>query len=237
MTKELISIKQRFFPRAVPIGTTDMGWMLYEIKGADLRKGACSGSRNIRRHRLGYMDQILQLCERCDMKFSGRIWVKGIGTPINGTSIYTSSIQSIFSDFQNYLTMENDVGFVIADSRMKHQNTIVSHSIFTQKFKSTGDSYDRILELPAFAHSDNHAGLQIADTICSAIMTPIAIHTYCSGYVNSVHVRPLYSGIKTQMAHRCRALQHRYTNQDGRNRGGFIVSDSLGRRPGGLMFR
>lgn len=157
--------------------------------------------------------------------------------PINGTSIYTYSIQSIYTSFQNYLTKAEDIGFVIADSRLKQLNSQVAHSIFTQKFKGTGDSYDRIVELPAFSHSDNHAGLQIADTVCSAIVTPMAMHTYCTGYVFSAHVRPGYDKIQEMFSDRCRALQYRYTEASGRNKGGFVVSDGIGKRPGGLLFR
>ena len=39
-------------------------------------------------------------------------------------------------------------------------------------------SFPPNLGLPAFSHSDNHVGLQMIDAICSAIMTPIAVHTY-----------------------------------------------------------
>lgn len=237
LTERLLNLKQRFFPNLAPPGNTHMGWMLREVKGNDLRRDVCDPNRNVRRHHLGFMGEILKLCEECDAKIVGRIWVKGIGQPINSTSIYTYSIQAIYTDFQNYLTQQDDVGFVIADSRVKHLNTTVAHSIFTQKFKGTGDAYDRIIELPAFSHSDNHAGLQVADALCSAILTPIVVHTYCAGHVNSVHVRPGYVRVKDRFAAACRKLQHRYTEASGRDRGGMTVSDGIGGRPGGLMFR
>ncbi|MBZ0217513.1 MAG: DUF3800 domain-containing protein [Fimbriimonadaceae bacterium] len=156
---------------------------------------------------------------------------------VNGTAIYTSSLQCIYTYFQNYLAQQDDVGFVIVDSRLKHLNTPVAHSIFTQKFKGTGDAYDRIIELPAFSHSDNHAGLQLSDLICSAFMTPIAVHTYCTAHVTSLHVRPGYIRIKTPFAPRIRALQHRYAEASGVVRGGFVVSDGLGSRHGSQMFK
>ena len=114
-----------------------MGWMLHEVKGAYLRRDACDDSRNVRRHSLGYMGEILKLATECDAKISGRVWIKGIANPINSTSIYTYSVQQIYTDFQHYLSREDDVGFVIADSRLKHLNTPVAHSVFTQKFKGT----------------------------------------------------------------------------------------------------
>ena len=237
MTESLLDLMQRFFPNIAPLGSSHLDWIRKEVKGSDLRKDACEGGRNIKRHRKIYISNILGICEAIGAKLTGRIWIKGIGQPINGVSIYTFSIQSIYTDFQNYLTKTNDIGQVIVDSRLQHLNAGVAHSIFTQKFKGTGDSYDRIIELPAFSHSENHAGLQISDTICSAVMTPIAVNTYCAGYINSLHVRPGYGEIKNQFAPRCRALQHRYQEASGRDKGGFMVSDALGQRPGGLLFR
>jgi hypothetical protein len=132
---------------------------------------------------------------------------------------------------------QNDLGIVIVDSRVKRLNTQVAHSIFTQKFKSSGDLYDRIVELPTFAHSDNHAGLQIADHLCSAIITPIAIQTYCVGHVNNVHVRADYADIKTQYKDRIRAMQHRYQEANGRWRGGLTVSDAISQIGGSALFQ
>jgi Protein of unknown function (DUF3800) len=106
------------------------------------------------------------------------------------------SMQSIYNDFQNLLASDNDTGMVIVDSRVKHLNTPVAHAIFTRKFKSSGDNYDRILELPAFSHSENHAGLQLADKLSSALIFPLAVHSYCEGQIQSVHVRPPYADLK-----------------------------------------
>jgi len=237
LTNDLLKLKQRFFPNLAPSSTTHMGWMLKEIKGGDLRKDACEGGRNLRRHALGYLGEVVGLVERVGGRLVGRVWIKGIGAPLNGNSVYNYSIQSIYADFQDFLVKHNDYGTVIVDSRLKHLNTAVAHSIFTQKFKVTGDAYNRVIELPAFSHSDNHAGLQVADTLSSAVMAPMAIHTYCVGHVTNVHVRPRYAAIKDRFKVRCQALQHRYNGANGHTRGGYIVSDALAKRPGGLMFR
>jgi len=237
VTERILALKQRFFPKALPAVTKHMAWILHEIKGSDLRKSVCSDNRNERRHALGYLQEIMAICQSCDIRITGRIWIKAIGAPINGVSIYNYSIQSIYNDFQNYLAAENDLGFVVLDSRLKHLNTQVAHSIFTQKFKGTGDAYDRIIELPAFSHSENHAGLQICDTLCSAIVMPMAIQTYCTGHIQSVHVRPRYQSIKEKFGTEAKLLQHRYVEASGRARGGLVVSDGLGQRSGGLLFR
>lgn len=237
LTDAWLNLKQNLFPSLAPASTTHMGWILPEVKGSDLRKGACSSSRNERRHSFRVLDKTLSILEGADAKLTGRVWVKGIGQPLNGRSVYTFSVQSIYTDFQNYLTKENDIGVVILDGRLKHLNTPVAHSVFTQKFKGTGDSFDRIVELPAFSHSDNHAGIQITDVVCSGILTPMAVETYCSGHVTNVHVRAGYSDVKRVFSPRIRRLQHRYQEASGRPRGGFVVSDNLTARSGSELFR
>ncbi|UWR91263.1 DUF3800 domain-containing protein [Phaeobacter inhibens] len=237
LTTDLIELKQRFFPKLLPITATHLDWIKAEVKGSDLRKRVCSGSRSDTRHAFGVLDKTTTLIERAEAKLVGRVWVKGIGKEMKGIPVYTSSIQSIYSDFQRYLTETNDYGFVVADSRVQHLNTQVAHSIFTQKFKGTGDAYDRIIELPAFSHSDNHAGLQVSDLLASAFITPIAINTYCEGHLTSVHVRSKYHLIKDKYRTWLKGLQYRYKEASGRSRGGIIVSDSLSARPGGEMFR
>lgn len=237
LTIDLISLKQRFYPKVLPSSATHLDWIKAEIKGADVRKYASSGSRNESRHAFGVMDNVTQLIDTSDAKVVGRVWIKAVGTPVKGVAVYTSSIQSIYSDFQRFLDKTDDYGFVVADSRLKHLNTQVAHSIFTQKFKGTGDSYDRIVELPAFSHSDNHAGLQLADLVASAFVTPVAINTYCEGHIQSPHVRSNYRKIKDRYRTWIKSKQYRYDEASGRSRGGVVVSDALTKRPGGEMFR
>lgn len=237
LTSDLIGLKQRFYPNLVPNGATHLDWILKEIKGSDVRKYVCSASRNQSRHAIGVCDEVQTIFSKAEASIVGRIWVKQLAQPMNGVSVYTSSIQSIYSDFQSYLSTKNDFGFVVVDSRLKHLNTQVAHSIFTQKFKGTGDAYDRIVELPAFSHSDNHAGLQLSDLLASAFVTPIAIETYCAGRLNSPHVKPKYSLIKSRYKKWLRSAQFRYQEASGRTRGGLVVSDGLGQRPGGDLFR
>jgi hypothetical protein len=235
-TDRFIQLKERFYPHTRASNTQYLSAILEEIKGSELRKVACESNRQ-QRHVFGFLNGVLDICEDIQAKIIGRVWIKGIGQPFSGMAVYTSSIQALCSYFHDYLARENDLGIVIADSRLKHLNTQVAHSIFTQKFKSSGDLYDRIIELPTFAHSDNHAGLQIADAICSAILTPMAVHSYCSGHVTSMHVRPGYADIKANYAPRIKELQHRYQEVNGRWRGGITVSDSIGQKGGAFLFR
>lgn len=126
---------------------------------------------------------------------------------------------------------------MIADSRTPTTNAWVAHSIFTQKFKTAGDCYPRLLEMPTFGHSQNHAGIQIADLVSSALLFPMATRCYCYGHVQNVHVDRGFEVVAIRYGQRLQAMQHRYEDDRGRRIGGITVSDPLTRRPGGLLFR
>jgi len=236
-THDLLSLKQRFYPALVGKHPHYLGGILEEVKGAELRRQIARGNRNQRRHSFGFIDGLFRILKSADARVIGRVWVKGIAQPINGRSIYTYSIQSIYQAFQNYLIVEKDYGTVVLDSRWQGVNKDVAHSIFTQKFRAGGDAYDRIIDLPAFGHSINHAGLQLSDLLASAVLFPMATHTYCSGIVHSVHVDPGYGTIKARYKDDLRKIQYRYMEASGKKRGGITVSDQLSQKPGGELFR
>lgn len=234
LTERFLQLKQKFYPKKH--AEQYLSGILREIKGSEVRKRVCSANRNDRRHCLGYLGGGLRIVEDTSCKVVGRIWVKGPGQPFDGRSVYTSSVQRIFGYFQEYLRQNNDVGIVIADSRLKSLNSQVAHSIFTQKFKSSGDVYDRIVELPTFAHSDNHAGLQLADLLWSGVVWPMTIVSYCSGHIANVHVKPEYAQIKAAFSARVRALQFRYKEGSGKWQGGIVTSDAISQRNGAQLF-
>ncbi len=236
LTLEFLTLKTKYFP-GVARRQLHLDRILYEIKGSELRKKAASNGRRERTHAIGVLDKAIGLLKCYDVRLLGRAYVKGIGVPFNIRAVYTSSIQSLFDSFQEYLETQDDLGVFIVDSRTARDNTRVSHSIFTQKFKLSGDKFDRIIDLPTFAHSDNHAGLQLSDWVCSGILTPMTIETYCIGHVNNVHIRPGYAGVKNRFKDKIKSLQFRYQEANGRWRGGIVVSDSIAGRSGRLLFR
>ncbi|MEZ5881146.1 MAG: DUF3800 domain-containing protein [Nitratireductor sp.] len=234
-TAELLHIKGRYFP-----GKTTglhLDGILSEIKGSDIRKSACSKNRNKRRHTFGFVDRICDLVTKADAKLVGRLWVKEIGGAMNSRSIYTASVQRICEYFHRYLVDTDDEGFIVCDARLKHLNSQVAHSVFTQKFKATGDKFPRIIDLPTFGHSDNHACLQISDLILSALIFPIAAETYCVGNVTNTHIRPGYSRVKARYAGALKNMQYRFTDAAGRYTGGLVIADGIGKKPGSLMFK
>ena len=184
----------------------------------------------------GFLDHIVGLLERYDVRVVARIWIKARGRPFKGTAVYTSSIQGLCTYFEHYLTQCDTSGLCIADSRSKSKNLRVSHSIFTQKF-SADPNYEHLVELPTSGHSDNHAGLQLCDIVCSALLYPIACFAYYTGHVNNVHVQPSASRLRSRYGQQLKELQHRYYNVGARRYvGGVVVSDYLNRRSGALMF-
>jgi len=237
---KFIYLKRQFFLDAVLWDKRPpqqfLDWVLFEPKGSDLRKSIAEGRKRIRRHAHQFVDKTLSLIEEAEAKLIGRVWIKGVGVPFDGHSVYTASIQHLCRYFDNYLTRQNQYGLMIADNRTKDKNAKVSHSVFTQRFSSSGNPYSRLLELPVFGQSENHVGIQVCDLICSGIVFPIAVQTYCVGHVQSVHVRPGYEKIKEEFAERIKNLQHRFLSSDGKWRGGIVCSDGIAQRPGKLFF-
>ncbi len=237
LTRDFLNLKFRFFPRLSYPSSMPLDRILPEVKGAELRKNATRGDPKQRRHAIGFLDRIFGLLRHYEVRLVARIWVKGIGAKFDSTSVYTSSIQGICTYFEHHLTETNDTGLCIADSRNKFKNVRVSHSIFTQKFSLAVQRYERLTELPTFGHSENHAGLQLCDIVCSALLFPIACFAYCTGHVNNVHVQSRAGTLRDRYGQQLKALQYRYENLDtGRYDGGLVVSDAIGKENGSLMF-
>lgn len=240
-TRDFLALKERFFPGLRPQSGEFLDWIKSEIKGSDLRRIIREGNRDSRRQVIGFMDKGITLLEKYGARILGRIYIKGIGEPFNGTSVYSSAVQLLAKDFQKFLEEQNSTGLMILDSRNKPKNANVSHSLFTQKFKSSGDAYDRLLEMPLFVHSDNQAGIQVADLICSGMLFPMATYVYCMGFVNSVHVSYNYHKIRDMFGLRLKSMQYRYQDTDRNTgvlkwKGGIITADAINQQFGSVLF-
>jgi hypothetical protein len=237
LTSEFLRLKHRYFPNLPYPSTQSLDRILPEIKGPDLRSNATRGNARQQHHAIGFLDRLLGLLRQHDVKLVARIWIKGLGSPFHATPVYTSSIQGICAYFDHYLAQSDGVGICIADSRNKFKNVSVSHSIFTQKFSFAARRYQRLVELPTFGHSENHAGLQICDLVCSALFYPIACFAYCTGHVENVHVQPRAEVLRRRYGQQLRDFQYRYLDPTThRYTGGVVVSDAIGRQSGSLMF-
>lgn len=230
-TRDFLALKSNFNPsvhnRDIP---------MHEIKGSDLRRDIRRGNRNLRRRTFGFLDKSLDALDRYNAKLVSRIYVKQPGAGFDGKAVYTASVQQICHCFQRYLTTVGGRGIAIADSRTPGLNSIVSHSIFTQKFRAGGDPYPNILESPVFGHSENHAAIQLTDFLSSAMLFPAASNIYCAGHVNNVHVHPNDVMIKDRYAQRLKNLSYRF-HDGSRYRGGITVIDGIAQRKTSLLFR
>ena len=233
MTREFMNLKRRFNPGLFSGDAHDLDAILREVKGASLRKDLRSSNRNRRRAALGFLDGALDLLERTGVRLVGRVWVKPVGGPFKGREIYTSSAQAVAENFHRFLADRRARGIMVCDSRFAQANTQVAHSVFTRKFQAAGDSFPRLLDSPVFADSGNHAGIQLADLLCSAIVFPLAAQVYRPG---SPHAHPNYFRLRERYGGRLRRMRSRFQADSGRRRGGLVVSDPGGRH-GGFLFR
>lgn len=235
LTHEFIRAKQRF--RLAEEGSPMPDHILREIKGGDIRKNIRKGYRELQT--LLFLDAVLGLLDGCDAGLLGRVWIKNPMQDSEESAIYAFSVQNIARHLQHHLAGSDSTGLIICDSRSLSQNVGVAHGVFTQKFQKTGDALPDIVEVPLFCHSDNHAGIQLADLIASALLFPIACRTYCQDYDDTVYTHPAFDNLKERYGSRLMALQQRlrYCQPDGRWVGGLMVHDSVYGRSGSRMFR
>lgn len=235
LTQQFLALKARFNPALRKGCKHFLDVAKKEIKGSDLKGDIRTSARNRRRAVFGFVDSTLELLENNDAKLLARVYVKGPGLAFSGKAVYAAAMQALCVGFQRFLEERDSQGLIIADHRTPALNSVVSHSIFTQKFRVGGDPYARIMDMPTFGHSENHIPLQITDLLCSTILTPMAASAYCAGHITSVHVHPNDELIRKRYAQRVRALGYRYLDQ-GRQRGGITVHDAIGQRSAALLF-
>lgn len=242
ITNELIGLKERFFPNLLPQSGLRNDWLAVEIKGSGVRSQARSTSRNTRRFAYAFLQEIIKIYQKYNIQIVSRVFIKNIGQPFVGTSVYSSCIQQICRDFNSFLVLKNAKGIVIADSRNKPKNANVSHSVFTQiNSPASHQEYSKILEVPVFGHSDNHAGLQLADTLCSALLFPIATNRCCLNHMrNTTHCHEQHSTLISRYGSELKKMQYRYSKIEGDRThwyGGISLSDPINRYNASVFFK
>ncbi len=234
VTSGLLDAKRKFFPSLCP-RPYSLDDIQAEVKGSEVRKGLRSSARNDRRHSMRFLEGIVRSFESQRATIIGRIWIKEVGKTMQPSSSYAYAIQDMTRLFERFLAEKESLGSVICDSRMHNQNTMVSHSIFTQKFRSSGDPLSHIIDVPTFGSSQNHAGLQLADLAASSLLFPIAARVYCSHLWNDVHTSPFFDDVRVNFSNRLAALEYSF-KEGGSVRGGIVVSDKLRKLPSSFLF-
>lgn len=237
ITHDWIKLKGRFHPNIAKSGHGWLDAILKEVKGAKLRKGFRDGSsKRQRKQAVGMIDGTIQLLERYDAKILGRVWVKRLNTENDDMKIHASSLQFICGAFDAGLPSK-ERGMVVVDSQTYKHNHQLAHSVFTQRFAKE-PKHCGLVDMPVFGHSDNHAGLQIADLLCSAVLAPIACAVYAGSYESwNRHCGSDFLEIRERFGSRLGALTYQWTNPgNGSKRPSLIVSDPLGKRGSHLMW-
>ncbi len=196
-----------------------------------------SASRDKRRQASRFRSELLDLVDAHGCKVLGRVWVKEQGKSLKPDATYCYAVQDIAVHFSQYLQSQSSEGLLIADGRGHYLNVSTAHSVFTQKWRTAGDPYPSMAEVPLFAESDNHAGLQIADLVASSLVFPMAAAAYCAPRTGAVHSSRRYQEVRRSFGTRLKGLQYRYRDETGRWRGGLVVSDNVGQQSGSALFR
>ncbi len=231
LTADFMNLKRLFFPNELA-NAKNFDALLIEIKGSDditrvvRKRGAQSPAG---KRALLFLDSLLDLCIRHQVRLVGRAWIKEINQPMIDKSVYTVSAQSIAERFQEFLIQQQSQGVIIADNRDPKRNRYVAHSVFTQMHKKSGSAYPRLQETVVFGISDNHAGLQIADLITSAALLPLVSRNFLIGRFRNAHTHPSMHIIAQRVERKIKKLEFSYRHQYGMCRG-LTVSDPLDKK-------
>jgi hypothetical protein len=169
INRELISLKSAFLGDSQLQHAHDHGHeVVPEVKGKDLRLAA-DGER--REAAFTFIDGVFGLVKAHDTKLHGRVFIKVAGEESKGEEHYNRAVQLACTRFQERLDAIDHKGVVIIDNRHPHANEQVAHAIYLNKFRNEADHYPRIVDLPTFGQSQNHAGLQLADIMCELLVS------------------------------------------------------------------
>jgi hypothetical protein len=235
LTRDFLALKRKHFPGRYT-SPHALSHILVEVKGSELLQMTRSSSRNKRRQAERFRSELLDLIAAYDGRIMGRVWVKEPAKSMDPVASYCYAVQDIAMHFSQYLQVKGAEGVLIADGRTHAANVGVAHSVFTQKWRTAGDPYPFMREVPLFAQSDNHAGLQVADLVASSLVLPMAAVSYCKPRAGAAHSSTRYADVRDSFGPRLKGLQYRYRDEAGRWRGGLVVSDPVGHRPGSLLF-
>ncbi|HVA61796.1 MAG TPA: DUF3800 domain-containing protein [Mycobacteriales bacterium] len=235
-TREFLDLKRRHFPKRFETGP-GLSHILQEVKGSEFLQRTRSDSRNRRRHARQVRNDLVDLLETYDGRIIGRVWIKEPAQGLDQKATYCYAVQDIARHFSAYCVSQGSDGLMICDAREQKQNVNAAHSVFTDKFRTGGDPIPALVEAPVFAHSDNHAGLQACDLIASTMIFPMAVATYCGSTAVGAHASPRYAAVRAEIGTRLRTRQFMYRDENGKMKGGVVVSDKLAHRSSAEMFK
>jgi len=236
LTRDFLAIKRKHFPGRFSQGPA-LNHILTEINGSELLALTRDNKQGKRRHAALIREDILSLMENQDVKTIARVWVKAANQGLRPTASYTYAIQDIARHFANFISGLGSRGMMVCDSREQQLNVKTAHSVFTDKFRTGVAPLNHLIDTAVFAHSDNHAGIQLADLVASAFLFPMSAATYCSTTAKGGHASSRYADICQDSGARLRSRQYIYRDDTGRSRGGVVVSDNIAQKSSAEMFK
>lgn len=237
LTSDWIDLKREFWPSVAQKGRGRLDAILHDVKGVRLRDGLrADASRRRRQHAVGFLDSFVSLLEQYEARVVGRITVKALGSANDDMGIHSSALQFICGAFHSVLPPD-ERGMVVVDSQTYWHNHQLAHSIFTQRF-GRSHRFAQLVDLPVFGHSDNHAGLQLADVLCSALLAPIACSVYASDLSDwNVHCAPDFLELRERYGQRLHGLTFRWFNPRSEiTTRSLVVADAINNAPTRLMW-
>lgn len=236
ITHEWIELKATFYPSIAQSGHGWLDAILQDIKGAKIRAGfRTKASVRQKKNSVGLLDGTLKLLERYDAKVMGRIWMKRLGVENQDMSMHGAALQHICGAFDAGLPT-GERGMVVVDSQTYQHNHKLAHSMFTQRFGKK-PKHCGLVDMPVFGHSDNHAGLQMADMVCSAFLAPIACAVYGGPYAKwNRHCNSGYLDIRERFGQRLAAQTFTWKDYHGQTCASLIVSNPVSKRGVSLMW-
>ena len=227
LTHDFLRLKKTFFPNYFSATHLTLDGILVEIKGNDLRKDLRGSNRRRWQQTIGYIDACMELLNQNRVALIARALIKNPGSQYKDAAFYGNSIMHICTHFNIFLEFNQEFGVVIADSRKTPQNQRTTHTIFTQRHQSRGNSYPRILEMPSYGHSNNFAMIQLSDLVCSAVIFPMLSDAF-GNYLHTsgnVHISPQYTIVRNRYKVAIKNMQFMYQDANNFWRGGLLVTD------------
>jgi hypothetical protein len=210
-----------------------------ETKGATLREHTRrSASRRQRASAFKYLQGVLDALDRRGAKLVGAVFVKDVDHRLDEAGFYASAVRAFARDLHHRLEAERDRGLMVLDRRSHYKDVQNVDAVLADKYPAISrggrlrDDLHR-LSLPPLAASSQHVmGLQLADTLASALIFPMACMAYRRTWIANPHVDLGHLDVLNTFASRVRQLEYRYRVTEGRSRrlrrGGIVVTSSKG---------
>ena len=194
-----------------------------EDKGHALRRGLRSDEAQWRAGALATLDATLDLLERAEAQVAGCVHIKPVDRTFNGKRAYVSSVLSIAANFHRILEAEEERGEARRKGEIICDEQQQAKSAIRRAFRR------RNPPVPEFGNSEQSAGIQIADWLCSAVVAPLAAaicFDRADDLPESKHADPRYLALaegENSVWARLMRMQFPFADDSGLRQPGIIV--------------